>query len=364
MEAAGGIVLFAATVLALVLANSVLGPVYEVLLDLPVSVQIGALKAAKPLLLWVNDGLMAVFFMVVGLEVKREVLEGSLSTLRGAATPSVAAIGGMAVPALVYVACIGGDPALLRGWAIPAATDIAFPLGVLALLGSRLPRSLQTFLLALAIIDDIGAVIIIAFFYTEKRSFTALVLAAVGLAALAVLNLAGVTRRSGYMLVGLFVWVCVLKCGVHATLAGLLVGFAVPLTSAVGGSPSRRLEHDMHPWVALGILPVFAFANAGVRFTDIAVADLLHPVQLGVALGLLIGKPLGAIGAVWATVRAGLGTLPEGARWSHVNGVAALTGIGFTMSLFISTLAFPLEGYDADIRLAVLLGSAASAIAG
>jgi Na+:H+ antiporter, NhaA family len=294
MEAAGGIVLFAAAVLALVLANSVLGPVYEVLLDLPVSVQIGALKVAKPLLLWVNDGLMAVFFMVVGLEVKREVLEGSLSTLRGAATPSVAAIGSMAVPALVYVACSGGDPALLHGWAIPAAIDIAFPLGVLALLGSRLPRS----------------------------------------------------------------------SGVHATLAGLLVDFAVPLTSAVGGSPSRRLEHDMHPWVALVILPIFAFANAGVRFADIAVADLLHPVQLGVALGLLIGKPLGAIGAVWATVRTGLGTLPEGARWSHVYGVAALTGIRFTMSLFISTLAFPFEGYDADIRLAVLLGSAASAIAG
>jgi len=364
MEAAGGIVLLAAAVIALVLANSLLGPVYEALLDMPVSVQVGALKIAKPFLLWVNDGLMAIFFMVVGLEVKREILEGSLSTLRGAATPAAAAAGGMAIPALVYVACIGADPTALRGWAIPTATDIAFALGVLALLGSRLPGSLKTFLLALAIIDDIGAIIIIAFFYTDDLSYVALILAAVGLAALAILNLAGVTRRTGYMLVGLFVWVCVLKSGVHATLAGLLVGFAIPLTAADGISPSRRLEHDLHPWVTFGVLPIFAFANAGVRFAGIALAELLHPVQLGIALGLLIGKPLGVIGAIAVAVRAGFGTLPAGARWLHVYGMAALTGIGFTMSLFISTLAFPLEGYDADIRLAVLLGSGASAIAG
>ena len=364
MEAAGGIVLFAAAVLALVLANTVLSPVYEALLDLPVSVQVGALKIAKPFLLWVNDGLMAIFFMVVGLEVKREILEGSLSTLRGAATPAAAAIGGMAVPALVYVACVGADPAVLRGWAIATATDIAFALGVLALLGSRVPSSLRTFLLALAIIDDIGAILIIAFFYTEELSSTALILAAVGLAGLAALNFAGVIRRSGYMLLGLVVWVCVLKSGVHATLAGLLVGFAIPLTAVDGSSPSHSLEHDLHPWVAFGVLPVFAFANAGVRFADIALADLLHPVQLGIELGLLIGKPLGVIGAIWVAVRAGFGTLPPGARWLHVCGVGMLTGIGFTMSLFISTLAFPLEGYDADIRLSVLLGSAASALGG
>ena len=364
LEAAGGLVLFAAAVLALVLANSLLGPAYEALLDVPVAVQVSALKIAKPLLLWVNDGLMAVFFMVVGIEVKREFLVGSLSSLRGATTPVIAAIGGMVMPALVYIACTGADPTVIRGWAIPDATDIAFALGVLALLGPRVPGSLQTFLLALAIIDDIGAILIIAFVYTEDLSFTALLLAAAGLAALAALNLAGVTRRSFYMLVGLFVWVCVLKSGVHATVAGLLVGFAVPLTAADGTSPSRSLEHDLHPWVTFGVLPIFAFANAGVRFADIALAELVHPVQLGIGLGLLIGKPLGVVGAIWAAVRLGFGTLPAGARWIHVWGMGALTGIGFTMSLFIATLAFPLEGYDADIRLAVLLGSAASAIAG
>ena len=223
---------------------------------------------------------------------------------------------------------------------------------------------MHTFLLALAIIDDIGAILIIAIFYTEALSLPALLLAAVGLVALTILNLAGITRRSGYMLVGLFLWVCVLKSGVHATLAGLLVGFAIPLTAANGTSPSRSLEHALHPWITFGVLPIFAFANAGVRFADIALVELLHPVQLGIALGLVIGKPVGVIGAIWAAVRLGFGSLPAGGRWLHVCGMAALTGIGFTMSLFIATLAFPLEGYDADIRLAVLLGSAASAIAG
>jgi NhaA family Na+:H+ antiporter len=364
LKAAGGLVLCAAAIVALILANSSLGRLYEVLLDLPVSVQVDGLIIAKPLLLWVNDGLMAVFFMLVGLEVKREVLNGSLASLAGAAMPAIGAVGGMVVPALVYLACTGGDPALLRGWAIPTATDIAFALGVLALLGPGLPHSLQTFLLALAIIDDIGAILIIALFYTKDLSFSALFLALAGITGLATLNLSGVTRRTGYVLIGAFIWVCVLKSGIHATLAGLIVGFAIPLRSADGGSPLRHLEHDMHPWVTFGVLPIFAFANAGVRFADITLADVLHPVQLGVALGLMIGKQAGVLGAIWAAMRLGIGVLPTGARWLQVYGIAVLTGVGFTMSLFISTLAFPLEGYDADIRVAVLLASTVSAVGG
>jgi NhaA family Na+:H+ antiporter len=364
LPAAGGVVLCAAAALALALANSPQGGLYEQLLDLPVAVQFGALVLAKPLLLWINDGLMAVFFMLVGLEVKREVMAGSLSTLPGAALPALAAIGGMVGPSLVYLACTHADPTVLRGWAIPAATDIAFALGVLALVGSRAPASLKTFLLALAIIDDIGAIIIIAVFYTYDLSLIALELAGAGVLALVALNLCGVTRRVGYMLVGAFVWVCVLKSGVHATLAGLAVGFAIPLNAAGGGSPLRQLEHDLHHWVTFGVLPVFAFANAGVRFADIALADLRHPVQIGIALGLLIGKPLGVLGAIWAAVRLRIAPLPAGAQWPQVCGLALLTGIGFTMSLFIATLAFPLEGYVGDVRLAVLFGSVISALAG
>jgi Na+:H+ antiporter, NhaA family len=364
LESSGGIVLCAAAAVAIAMANTRLGTVYTRLLDVPLAIQIGELAFAKPLLLWVNDGLMAVFFLTVGLEIKREVLEGELSSLSHAALPALAAVGGMAGPVLIYVACVWGDAVALHGWAIPAATDIAFALGVLALLGPRAPPSLKVFLLALAIIDDLGTIVIIAAFYTADLSTVALSLAVVGTVALVVLNRSGVTRRAAYVLVGVFVWVCVLKSGIHATLAGVIVGLAVPMRSAGGESPLQSLEHDLHPWVAFGVMPIFAFANAGMRLTDIAPADLLDPIQLGIALGLFLGKQAGVMGTIWLVVRLGLGTLPEGANWRQVYGVALLTGVGFTMSLFVSTLAFADEGYDADVRIAVLLGSLASAVAG
>jgi len=364
LQSSCGIVLFAAAAIAVILANSPLGSLYTSLLDAPLAIQVGSLAIAKPLLLWVNDGLMAVFFLVVGLEIKREVLEGGLSSVSRAALPAIAAVGGMVMPVLVYVACTWGDAAALRGWAIPAATDIAFALGILALVGPRAPASLKVFLLALAIIDDLGAIIIIAVFYTADLSIIALELAGVGVAALVVLNLSGVTRRSAYLLVGVFVWVCVLKSGIHATLAGVVVGLAIPMRSASGESPLQSLEHDLHPWVAFGVMPLFAFSNAGVRLTDVALADVLSPIQFGIGLGLFLGKQVGVMGSVWLAVRLGLGVLPEGANWRQIYGMSLLTGVGFTMSLFISTLAFPAEGYDADVRIAVLLGSAVSAIAG
>jgi Na+:H+ antiporter, NhaA family len=363
LESAGGIVLCAAAAVALVLANSPLGALYTRLLDVPLAVQIDGLILKKPLLLWVDDGLMAVFFMAVGLEVKREFLEGGLSRRSDAILPAVAAAGGMAAPALIYVLCNWGDPQALRGWAIPTATDIAFALGVLALLGSRVPASLKLFLLAVAIIDDLGAILIIALFYTADLSVTALALGCVGVVVLLALNLAGIGRRAPYMLAGIFLWVCVLKSGVHATIAGVIVGLAIPLRAG-DSSPLRSLEHDLHPWVAFGVLPLFAFANAGVRFAGMAPGVLLDPIQLGVALGLFLGKQLGIAGSIWLAVRCGLGALPEGADWRQLYGLALLTGIGFTMSLFIGTLAFPAEGYDVDVRIAVLLASFFSGVCG
>jgi Na+:H+ antiporter, NhaA family len=364
LESAGGIVLCAAAALALILANSPLGPLYTRLLDVPLAFQLDGLIIKKPLLLWVDDGLMAVFFMLVGLEVKREILEGGLSSPSRAVLPAVAAVGGMATPALIYVLCNWGDAQALRGWAIPAATDIAFALGVLALLGSRVPASLKLFLLAVAIIDDLGAILIIAIFYTADLSVTALALAAAGIVALIALNLAGVARRAPYMVLGVLLWVCVLKSGVHATIAGVIVGFTIPLQARDAPSPLTSLEHDLHPWVAFGVLPAFAFANAGVRLGGITPAVLLDPIQLGIALGLFIGKQIGIAGSIWIAVRCGVGTLPEGADWRQIYGLSLLTGIGFTMSLFTGTLAFPAEGYDVDVRVAVLLASLLSAILG
>jgi NhaA family Na+:H+ antiporter len=364
LESAGGIVLAAAAAIALVLANSPLEPSYVRLLDLPIAVQIGGLTLAKPVLLWVNDGLMAVFFMLVGIEVKREIVEGELSSAANAALPAIAALGGMAGPALVYLAFNWGDATALRGWAIPTATDIAFALGVLAFIGRRAPASLRTFLLALAIIDDLGAIVIIAAFYTAELSPIALILAGAGVAGLILLNLSGVSHRAAYMLAGVFVWVCVLKSGIHATLAGVITGLAVPLRAADGSSPAHTLEHDLHPWVAFGVLPLFAFANAGLGLADLSLIDLLQPVQLGIGFGLLVGKQVGVMGVVWAATRLGIGGLPEGTDWLQVYGIALLTGIGFTMSLFIGTLAFPAEGYDADVRMAVLLASGISGICG
>ncbi len=364
LESAGGIVLGGAALLALILANSPLGPLYTRLLDIPLGVQLGALVIKKPLLLWVNDGLMAVFFMLVGLEVKREVAEGGLSDPTIAVLPVIAALGGMIAPALIYTAFNWGNAEALRGWATPTATDIAFALGVLSLLGSRVPASLRLFLLAIAIVDDLGAIVIIAIFYTAELSWTALSCAGVAVAVLAALNLAGIARRAPYILTGVFLWVCVLKSGIHATLAGVVVGMAVPLRTPRAASPLRSLEHDLHPWVAFGVLPAFAFANAGLRLFGITVADLLDPIELGIAFGLIFGKQIGVAGSIWLAVRCGVGTLPEGADWRQVYGVALLTGIGFTMSLFIGSLAFPDEGYDVDIRIAVLIASLVSAVSG
>ena len=327
-------------------------------------VQVGALAIAKPLLLWVNDGLMAIFFMLVGVEVKRAVVEGELSSVSNAALPVIAALGGMIGPALVYLACNWGDAEALRGWAIPTATDIAFALGVLALLGSRAPPSLKIFLLALAIIDDLGAIIIIAVFYTAELSLTALILAGVGVAALVALNLSSVSQRATYMLVGAGIWVCVLKSGIHATLAGVIVGVAIPLNAADGSSPAHDLEDALHPWVAFGVLPIFAFANAGVSFAGVTLAALAAPLPLGIAAGLFVGKLVGVCGASAALVRLGLARLPEGVSWRQLLGVAALCGVGFTMSLFIGSLAFEGPEYFTPLRLGVIAGSMVSGVTG
>ena len=369
-EAAAGVALMIASAIALVWANSAAAPLYEALLALPVTVTAGGFGIDKPLILWINDGLMAVFFLVVGLEIKREVLAGELSNPSKAMLPGIAALGGMAVPALVYVVLNWGDPVTLQGWAIPAATDIAFAVGVLALLGSRVPTSLRIFLLALAIMDDLGAIVIIAAFYTHGIVPAALGFAAIAGLGLFWMNMVGVRRLTPYMLLGLVLWVCVLKSGVHATLAGVALAFAIPLR---GGrhkddvqeeTPLHRLELALHPWVAFLILPVFALANAGVSLAGITPSSLAEPVPLGIALGLFLGKQLGVMLASGLAIRSGLSSLPAGATWAQFYGVSVLTGIGFTMSLFIGTLAFPDPAHAVAVRLGVLAGSIASALCG
>jgi NhaA family Na+:H+ antiporter len=364
LEAAGGIVLFAAAILALIASNTPLAPLYDLFLNIPVEVRIGALYIGKPLLLWINDGLMAVFFLLVGLEIKREFREGELSTIGQALLPAIAAVGGMAVPALVYYLCNSGDPLALRGWAIPAATDIAFAVGVMSLLGPRVPIGLKVFLLALAIFDDLGAIIIIAVFYTSGLSTLSLLLAAVVLAAMLVLNLAGVTRVAPYALLGIVLWVCVLKSGVHATLAGVATALLIPMRDADGESPLKHLEHVLHPWVAFMVVPLFGFANAGVSVAGMSLASLTGGVTLGIAAGLFIGKQIGVFGATFAAVKLGLGRLPEGTGWASIYGAAMLAGIGFTMSLFIGTLAWESADFAAPVRLGVLAGSLISGLAG
>jgi len=365
-QAAGGILLIAAAAFALVLDNSPLAWLYDRLLVTPVVVQIGALAINKPLLLWINDGLMAVFFFLVGLEIKREIVEGRLSNFRQAGLPVIAAVGGMAVPAFVYVLFNWEDPVALNGWAIPAATDIAFALGILALLGSRVPVALKVFLLALAIIDDLGAIIIIALFYTSNLAPSVLAIAALGAAALAYLNYRGVTRIAPYLVVGLVVWVCVLKSGVHATLAGVVVALFIPLRAEnqSGKSPLKEIEHGLAPWVMFGVMPVFAFANAGVALYGLEASDLIAGTPLGIAAGLFLGKQVGIMAFVWAGVKLGLARLPDGVTWMQIYGVSLLAGIGFTMSLFIGTLAFADPEYGAGVRLGVLSGSFLSAIGG
>jgi len=364
LEAAAGIVLGVATLLALVVSNSGLAGLYGTFLDLPVELRVGALHIAKPLLLWINDGLMAIFFLLVGLEIKRELVEGELSSLRQAMLPALAAVGGMAVPALLYVACNLGNPVALRGWAIPAATDIAFAVGVLSLLGRRVPIGLKIFLLALAIFDDLGAIVIIAVFYTANLSVVSLLLAAAVLLVMLILNRLGVTRIAPYALLGIVLWVCVLKSGVHATLAGVAMALAVPMRDADGESPLKRLEHTLHPWVAFLVVPLFGFANAGVSFAGVTGAALLDGVSLGIAAGLFIGKQIGVVGAVLACVRLGWGRLPDGVTWLGLYGVALLAGIGFTMSLFIGTLAWDNADHAVPLRLGVLAGSLLSGIVG
>jgi NhaA family Na+:H+ antiporter len=367
LESASGIILVGAAAVALALSNSPLSGVYNLLIETPFEVRLGALEIVKPLLLWINDGLMAIFFLLVGLEIKREVLDGQLSSLGQIALPGIAAIGGMVVPALIYVFFNFNNPGALSGWAVPAATDIAFALGVLALLGSRVPLSLKLFLLTLAIIDDLGAIVIIAVFYSGKLSLLSLGLAGAMIAVLIAMNLLGVKRIAAYIIVGAVLWVCVLKSGVHATLAGVVLAFTIPMRTKEGEPcPLRDLEHTLHPWVAFIIMPVFAFANAGVSLEGMTLSGLFGPIPSGVALGLFLGKQLGVFGFAWAAIRFGLASLPEGATWRSLYGTAVLCGIGFTMSLFISTLAYDSGTYDAAVsaRLGILAGSFVSAAAG
>jgi NhaA family Na+:H+ antiporter len=365
-DAASGIVLLGAAFLALILQNSPLSFLYDGLLGTPVTIGVGAIVVDKPLLLWINDGLMAIFFFLVGLEIKRELMVGELSTAKQAALPVIAAVGGMLVPALIYSAINWTDDIALHGWAIPAATDIAFAVGVLALLGPRVPTALKVFLLALAIIDDLGAIIIIAFFYTEHLTLGALGLAGVGIAMLAILNFRGVTRIAPYALVGVFIWLCVLKSGVHATLAGVATALAVPLTIPKGGtqSPLAALEDSLHPWVAFGVLPLFAFGNAGVSLAGMTLEKVVSAIPMGIALGLFLGKPIGIFGFSYAAIKLKLAGKPEGSNWSQIFGVSILGGIGFTMSLFIGMLAFVDTERAAEIRIGVLLGSILSAVVG
>jgi len=367
LEAASGLLLIAAAVMALIINNSPLSYLYNGLLDVPVAVQVGALNIAKPLLLWINDGLMALFFLLIGLEVKREVVDGHLSKPAQVILPATAAVGGMVVPALIYWFINRDNPAAVAGWAIPTATDIAFALGVLALLGKRVPVSLKLFLMTLAIIDDLGAIIVIALFYSGTLSSVSLLLAAACLVALVAMNRLGVVKLGPYMIVGLILWVCVLKSGVHATLAGVALALCIPLrTRNAETSPLLSLEHALHPWVAYAILPIFAFANAGVSLAGMTVDNFTHPVPMGIAVGLLLGKTVGVFGLTWLAVKLRLAALPEGAGWGQILGVAILCGIGFTMSLFVGSLAFApgSSDYAGMDRMGILTGSFFAAVIG
>ena len=364
-----GMVLIFVTFVALIFQNSALSSYYTGFLNTPVEIRIGALHIAKPLLLWVNDGLMAIFFLVVGLEIKREVMEGHLSSLSQIALPSIAALGGMMVPAIVFSVFNYGDEFAMRGWAIPTATDIAFALGILSLLGKRVPVSLKIFLMALAIIDDLGAIVVIAIFYTQKLSALSISVALACMVVLFILNRMGVIRKVAYMIVGVILWVSVLKSGVHATLAGVTLAFFIPLRSVGKDGKSfsiaHQLEHDLHYWVAFLILPLFAFVNAGVDLRDISIDGMFSSVPLGIMAGLFIGKQLGVFGFVWIAIKLGFASLPKGSSWIQLYGVALLTGIGFTMSLFVNTLAYnDTELFSYADKLAILLGSFISGLAG
>lgn len=368
MEASGGILLMIATVLAIIAANSGLQGYYDLILKTPFEIRIGELGLAKPLLLWINDGLMAIFFFVVGLELKRELMEGELSDKRNILLPAVGAVGGMLVPALIYLMFNADDPVAFSGWAIPAATDIAFALGILSLLGSRVPVSIKIFLTSLAIFDDIGAIIIIAIFYTSQISLTALTIAAICIPVLLALNRFNVVAKSPYIFIGIILWIATLKSGVHATLAGVLLAMFIPMSSKTDPqvSPLKSLEHSLHSVVAFWVLPIFAFANAGIDFAGISSEQVFHGVPIGIALGLFIGKQIGVFGFCWLFIRIGLTRLPSGMNWMSLYGTSALCGIGFTMSLFIGSLAFEESGVDLlfDERVGILLGSLLSGVLG
>ena len=363
LESAGGILLLISAVLAILVANSPAAALYDGLLKLTVAIQVGALEIRKPLLLWINDGLMAIFFFLIGLELKREVLEGELSSVSQIVLPGLGALGGMLVPAAIYAWLNWNNPVALDGWAIPVATDIAFALALLSVFGSRVPVALKIFLMTLAIFDDLAAIVIIALFYSGDLSSGALITAAVVLTTAIVMNRLGVRKTSGYVLLGVVLWIAVLKSGVHATLAGVLIAFCVPMGTAGGVSPLRELENDLHGPVAFAILPLFAFANAGLSLAGATATSLTHTVTTGVVAGLVVGKPLGILLFVAMAVLPGLARLPSQVNWWQLAGVACACGIGFTMSLFIAGLAFEHGGgtYFGGVRLGILIGSILSA---
>lgn len=368
-ESSSGLLLIVVTLLALFLQNSFLTDFYTSFLHIPVQITFGTIGLAKPLLLWVNDGLMAIFFFLVGLEVKREVLEGELSSKEQITLPLIAALGGMIVPALIFIFLNQGDVFAMQGWAIPTATDIAFALGILSLLGKRVPVSLKIFLMALAIIDDLGAIVIIALFYTGDLSLGSLLVASISLIALVILNKMDSIKKAAYILVGAVLWFSVLKSGVHATIAGVVLAFTIPLysTNSRGErfSMLKEMEHDLHYWVAFLILPIFAFVNAGVDLKGLEISSLFSDISLGILLGLFLGKQVGVFGFSYLAIKLKLAVLPQGATMKQLYGVSILTGIGFTMSLFVNTLAYN----DSDVfhyadKLAILLGSFLSGIVG
>lgn len=368
-ESSSGILLIFVTILALTLKNSMFSEFYASFLRTPVEIRFADLHIAKPLLLWINDGLMAIFFLLIGLEVKREFLEGQLSTPSQIALPGIAAIGGMVVPAFFYAYINWGDETAMRGWAIPTATDIAFALGILALLGKRVPLSLKIFLMALAIIDDLGAIVIIALFYTVELSTLSIAIAASALTVLVIMNFFGVVKKAAYIVVGVVLWVSVLKSGVHATLAGVALAFTIPLNckskEGVSCSLSKEMEKDLHFWVAFFILPLFAFVNAGIDLRDVSLDQMTAGVPLGIMAGLFLGKQIGVFGFSWVAIKLGLAKIPENSNWLQLYGVSVLTGIGFTMSLFVDSLAFT-DGnlYQQADKLAVLAASFAAGLAG
>jgi NhaA family Na+:H+ antiporter len=374
-EAIGGMLLLAAAVMAMILKNSAYGDNYSAFLETPVAVTIGVMDGAldikKPLLLWINDGLMAIFFFMIGMEVKREILIGQFSDIKQTILPIIAGIGGIAVPAIFYFLLTADNPEAIQGWAIPTATDIAFALGILALVGPGVPVALKLFLMTLAIIDDIGALAIIAFFFTSKLSMTAIIVAGISVVALITMSMRGVTRLAPYIFVGLILWASVLKSGVHATLAGVILGFCIPMGPREPGreteSPLQMLIHEVHPWAAFFILPLFAFANAGISLTGMKLADLFTGVPLAIMVGLLVGKQVGVFGFSWLAIKMKLCELPEGISWQQLYGAAILCGVGFTMSLFIGSLAFEeggVLGTTRPDRLGIIAGSLLAGIAG